>query len=402
MKLSNNKILTFASFLLLVTLVFTACDKDDDISSDDIGNPAVHYIRSTDPMVSDSLLTGAFMGSLIAIVGEDLGHTVELWFNDQQASLSPSYVTDKTIIVNVPSSVPNEVTNQIRFVFSNGEEMFYEFFINVPGPKLNSIKSEYVEEGDIAILTGDFYFEPVTVTFAGDVEAEVVSIEKTELQVRVPADAEVGEITIETNFGTVVSEFLFRDNRNVIVNCDDLLHRNWNSPVAHIDLGENEIEPCSGNYTYFKMDGIGAWQWVNELNMMYIAEDGETGRGNIPIFPGEATVNEWGVRFEINVISDWREIPLEIFFAPFGADHGRDNLVPIARWSPWAATGLYETDGWKTVTVPLSEFNVDKNGDPASLEDLQQYTNLTIMLFGEAENSNDLYIALDNVRVVRL
>src|SRR5690606_38057007 len=124
----------------------------------DIGNPRVLYIRSTNPDAADSLLVGAFMGSLIAIVGEDLGHTVELWFNDQQASLSPAYVTDKTIIVSVPSSVPGEVTNQMRFVFSNGEEMSYEFFVNVPAPVLNSIKSEYVEDGDIAVLHGDFFF----------------------------------------------------------------------------------------------------------------------------------------------------------------------------------------------------------------------------------------------------
>ncbi|MEZ4931062.1 MAG: hypothetical protein R2788_02885 [Saprospiraceae bacterium] len=43
----------------------------------DIGNPKVNYIRSTDPSVADSLLVGAFAGSLIAIVREDLDHTVK-------------------------------------------------------------------------------------------------------------------------------------------------------------------------------------------------------------------------------------------------------------------------------------------------------------------------------------
>jgi hypothetical protein len=297
------------------------------------------------------------------------------------------------------------VTNQIRFVFSNGEEMFYEFFVNVPGPVLKSIKSEYVEGGDIAVLTGDFFFEPTTVIFKGDAEGEIVSLGKTELLVVVPEDAEMGEITIKTNFGIAISDFLFRDDRNVIVNFDDLRHRDWNSPIADVSSGMNELPPCSGNYTYFKMDGIGAWQWVNELNMMYIAEDPYTGRGNIPIFPGEASVSEWGVRFEINVPSEWREIALEIFFAPFGEDHGRDIAnppTPLVRWRPWEANGLFQTDGWVTATVPLTEFNEDKNGNPTELEDLTQYTNITIMLFGAAENANDLHIAIDNVRVVRL
>ncbi|MCO6480299.1 MAG: hypothetical protein J5I94_26905 [Phaeodactylibacter sp.] len=402
MKPVNKKLSLFVFLLLALGMAATSCNKDEDISPGDIGNPKVLYVRSTNPESADSLLAGAFMGSLIAIVGEDLGQTVELWFNDQQASLNPAYVTGRTIIVNVPSSVPTEVTNQMRFVFSNGEEMFYEFFVNVPAPELNSIKSEYVEDGDIAVLHGDFFFEPTTVTFPGGLDAEIVALDKTELQVRVPAGSEAGEITVSTNFGTAVSSFLFRDNRNVVVNFDDMRHRSWNSPVAHIELGEGRVPPCSGNYTYFEMDGVGAWQWVNELNMMYVAEDGETGRGNIPIFPGGATVSEWGVRFEINVPVEWREIPLEIFFAPFGADHGRDIPVPLTRWRPWEETGVFQTDGWVTVTVPLSEFDEDKDGNPAELTDLSQYTNLTIMYFGAADNANDIYIAIDNVRVVKM
>jgi hypothetical protein len=405
MKLSYKNLSLLVFLLFALGLVVSSCDKDDDTGgldpNADIGNPKVNYIRTTDPNVADSLLVGAFMGSLIAIVGEDLDHTVEMWFNDQEASLNPTYVTKKTILVNVPSSVPTEVTNQIRFVFSNGEEMLYEFFVNVPAPVLNSIKSEYVEDGDIAVLKGDFFFEPTTVKFAGGLAAEIVSLEKTELQVRVPDGATTGEITITTNFGTAISSFLFRDNRNVVVNYDDKRSRSWNSPISG-DMGDGGLPSCDGNYTYFKMDGVGAWQWVNELNMMYIAEDGETGRGNIPIFPGAATVSDWGVRFEINVPVEWREIPLEIFFAPYGADHGRDIPVPLARWRPWETTGVFQTDGWCTVTVPLTDFKEDKDGNPAELDDLSQYTNLTIMLFGAANNSNDIQMGIDNVRVVRL
>ena len=405
MKILYKNLTLFAFLLLALGIVVSSCNKDDDTAgidpNADIGNPKVSYIRSTDPSAADSLLVGAFMGSLIAIVGEDLDHTVEMWFNDQEASLNPTYVTNRTILVNVPSSVPAEVNNKIRFVFSNGEEMLYEFFVNVPAPILNSIKSEYVEDGDIAVLKGDFFFEPTTVTFAGGLDAEIVSLGKTEVQVKVPDGATSGEITIKTNFGTAISSFLFRDDRNVIVNYDDKRSRSWNSPVSG-DMGDGGLPSCSGNYTYFKMDGVGAWQWVNELNMMYIAEDGETGRGNLPIFPGGASVNEWGVRFEINVPNEWREIPLEIFFAPYGADHGRDIPVPLTRWRPWEVTGVYQTDGWCTVTIPLSEFDEDKNGTPAELTDLSGYTNLTIMCFGAANNANNIHIGIDNVRVVRL
>lgn len=405
MNLSYKKISLFAFLFMVIGFIATSCLKEDEPvvidPNADIGNPAVHYIRSTDPNAADSLLVGSFMGSLIAIIGEDLGYTVEIWFNDQKASLNPTYVTDKTILVNVPSSVPTEVTNQIRFVFANGDELLHEFFVNVPAPILSSIKCEYVEDGDIAVLNGDFFFEPTTVTFPGGGEATIVSLTKTQLQVMVPEGSETGEILVSTNFGTAKSGFYFRDDRNVIVNFDNWRSRSWNSPIADAS-GATDMKPCSGNYTYFKKDNVGAWQWVNELNMMYIAEDGETGRGNVPIFPNGAAVNEWGVRFEINSAFEWREIPLEIFFAPYGGDHGRDIPVPLARWKPWEATGVYQTDGWVTVTVPLTAFTQDKDGNPAQLEDLSQYTNFTIMLFGDASGTQNVLIGIDNPRVVKL
>lgn len=92
----------------------------------------------------------------------------------------------------------------------------------------------------------------------------------------------------------------------------------------------------------------------------------------------------------------------EIFFAPYGGDHGRDIPVPLARWKPWEATGVYQTDGWVTVTVPLTEFTQDKDGNPAQLEDLSQYTNFTIMLFGDASGTQNVLIGIDNPRVVKL
>ncbi|MCB0642515.1 MAG: hypothetical protein KDC44_12785 [Phaeodactylibacter sp.] len=402
MKISNKTFYLFGLVLFLAANLFTtSCKKEDmDAVPEDIGDPAIHYIRSTDPDKADSLLVGAYMGSLIAIVGEDLQYTREIWFNDQMASLNPTYITNETILVNVPSSVPTEVNNMIRIVFANEEELLYEFSVNVPSPLIQGIKSEYVEAGQVAVLYGDFFFDPVTVTFAGGAEGTIVSLNKTELQVVVPDDAEGGEITVSTNFGAVKSDFLFRDDRNVVVNFDDLRSRSWNSPVAENGVGD--FIPCSGGYTFFKWDDVGAWQWVNELNMMYIAEDGETGRGNVPIFPSGAIPSEWGVRFELNVGFEWREIPLEIFFAQYGEDHGRDVPRTMVRWKPWEAEGVYQTDGWETITVPLAAFNVDKDGNPAELGDISTFTNLTIMFFGAADATYNVNMAIDNVRVVKL
>lgn len=386
--------------LLALNLGMTSCEKDED-SSTDVGNPAVFYIRSTDPDKSDSLIVGAFMGSLIAIVGEDLGHTKELWFNDQKATLNPTYVTDKTIIVNVPSTVPTVVTNKMRFVFSNGQELQHDFSVNVPAPELSSIKCEYVPDGDVAVLYGDFFFEPIKVVFPDGLEANVVSLEKTKLEVTVPNGTTSGPITVMTNFGTTKSSFLFRDNRNVLLNYDNLLHETWTAPIAN--AGSNpDPQAVSGNYAFFKSQADGAWQWANELTMQYWAP---RGRGNVPVATG--AVEDLVFKFEVNVPVEWKDVRMEIFFGPYAEDHGRDVAGTVfARWKPWASGQPYKTDGWQTISIPLTEFKYGRDDPDDStvgsrkIENLSSLTNVVMMLFGPANSANPVYIAFDNVRIV--
>ncbi len=156
-----NAFKRFLMFLILPAVFagVMSCEKEENPQASD-GPPVVHYIRSTDPALSDSLLVGTFMGSLIAIVGDNLGETRELWFNDQRATLNPTYVTKKSILVNVPSTVPVVVNNKIRFVFADGSELLHDFSVNVPAPTLSGIKSEYVPDGGTVVLDGDFFFEP--------------------------------------------------------------------------------------------------------------------------------------------------------------------------------------------------------------------------------------------------
>lgn len=383
--------------LLVLASIITgivSCKKEEEKPND--GKPAVYYIRSTDPAVSDSLLVGTFMGSLIAIVGDNLADTKEVWFNDQQATLNPAYITDKTILVSVPSTVPSTVTNKIRFVFSDGSELLHDFSINIPAPVITGIKSEYVPDGETAILYGDFFFEP-KVIFPGDLQAEIVSLTKTEVQVKVPAGSTPGNIVVKTNFGTAKSSFLFRDNRNILLDYDGRNHETWTAPIVNAP-----VTPTSGNYAYFKHNADGAWLWTNELTMQYWAP---RGRGNVPVATGN--INDLVLKFEANVPTEWKDVRMEIFFAPFVEDHGRDLPGTVfARWKPWK-DGPYKTDGWVTISIPLTEFKYGRD-DPdnnengsTQINNLSSLTNITMMLFGPAEGPNPVQIAIDNVRIVQ-
>lgn len=387
--------------LLILPAIFLgvmSCKKDEIQANN--GEPVVYYVRSTNPEFSDSLLVGTFMGSLIAIVGDNLGDTKELWFNDQKATLNPTYITDKTILVNVPSTVPSDVTGKMRFVFGNGKELLYDFSVDVPAPLLNSIKCEYVPDGDIVELEGDFFFEP-KVIFPGDLQAEIVSVTKTKLEVLVPQGAAPGQIVIKTNFGTAKSKFMFRDNRNILLDFDTKIHETWTAPIAQ--AGSNpDPAPCANNYAYFKNPADAAWMWVNDLTMQYWAP---RGRGNVPVATG--SINDLVLKFECNVPTEWKDVRMEIFFGQYAEDHGRDAAGTVfARWKPWK-NGPFKTDGWITVSIPLTEFKYgrdDADDDEIGsrkIENLPSLTNVTMMLFGPAAGPNPVYIAVDNIRIVQ-
>ncbi|HRO68994.1 MAG TPA: hypothetical protein PK951_01405, partial [Chitinophagaceae bacterium] len=126
---SKNKILILLLAAISTSFLFSACEKDD---SD--GVPSVSYVRITDPASSDSLLIGAGQGQLIVIMGDNLQNAVEVWFNDRQAVLTPTYITRQSIIVRIPSEIPIDVTNTVRIVFSNGHELLHKFEVQISKP----------------------------------------------------------------------------------------------------------------------------------------------------------------------------------------------------------------------------------------------------------------------------
>ncbi|MEO6357783.1 MAG: IPT/TIG domain-containing protein, partial [Ferruginibacter sp.] len=203
--------------LILVTAMagaFISCKKDEQSNN---GVPRIQYVRVTAPESSDSLLVSAGQGNLVAIIGENLQNTVEVWFNNQKSSLTSTYITNTSILVSVPSPIPTVITNKLKLVFSNNDSLLYDFKVAISEPLVSGMENEYTLTGDVATIRGDFFYEPLTVTFAGGAAGELVSVEDKIIKVRVPAGATPGQVTVKTNFGETKSDFWFRDNRNIFI-----------------------------------------------------------------------------------------------------------------------------------------------------------------------------------------
>lgn len=328
--------------ILLLTIalgmagIFAACTKDNNGG----GLPLIKYVRVTNPVSSDSLLIGAFQGNLIAIVGENLQHTAEIWFNDQKAVLTPTYITSTSILVSVPSQIPKVISNKLKLVFSDGKILLYDFKVQISEPTLTSMDCEYVLTGSEATIRGDFFYEPMTVTFAGGVKGELTSVTDKIIKVRIPAGALPGQVTVKTNFGETKSDFWFRDNRNIILSSDPFTGW-WNQSYVVTSPGAGDPPAISGNYIRVKK-AIGAWAWTE------VAGGPADAMGDISKnIPDEAilTPSDYNLKFELNTVKPYNN---NVFKINVGLLRENNDAY---LWKP-----PYDTKGqWQTVTIPFDE-----------------------------------------------
>lgn len=374
----------------------TACKDEDNGSAN---TPVVRYVRSCDSARSDSLITKASLGSTIAIIGENLGDVKEVWFNDQQAKVNPVYVTDKSILISIPSGIPTDVTGKIRFVTQSGLESTYDFGVVVPSPVLNSMKCEYVADGDTAVIEGDFFLNP-KVYFKGNMEAQIVSFTKTELKVIVPSGAEAGPVTVESMYGSTRSIFNFRDNS--VVSPSTKLFNDFEETSSWNPWGLSAFGSEDGlSGQYLKFEGTtGSWAWPANSLQFYYASSTRT-----PLV-SSGDISTLALRFEANC-KEWHDTPLLFWFTNNAGTHNVDGDDPQAHWKPYLKSGVksnYVTDGWETITIPLSDFKYDKaetGGVTRSITSLSQLVDLHAMFFGAADGTYNLKLWIDNMRIVK-
>jgi len=397
--------------LLLLAIVsgtfFQACNKD---SEDGGGIPAVSYIRITDPLKSDSLITHAFMGKNIAIMGENLQNVVEVWFNDQPAKLNTSFITSSNIIVTIPNKIPETVTNQIKLVLKNGTEYTYSFGVDVPAPLVESMLCEYVKDGGTAVIKGNFFINdpasPLKVFFPGNVEGLVLSVALNEISVKVPPGVGPGPILVKSIYGSSRSTFYFRDDRNIYLNFDELTSSgSWRSGTTRSDGSS-----LDRNYVMLKGelgDNAGGEDFSGGGFVCELWGDAN-GRPEKNFFTGSTA--DYLLKFEANV-KEWSGAYLNICWGPWKSSVGPyqnqlywSDMNARGLWRPWegTTTGSFKTDGWITVTIPMTDMKYNKDFGSLAF-DAAKAGSMTLWMKGPAATSGGtckMEVYFDNFRIV--
>ena len=374
------KLINKTNSLLIIAMafigLFASCKKDS--RSNDM--PIINYVRITSPESSDSLLIGAHQGQLIAIIGDNLERTVAIYFNDRKATLTSTYITRKSVLVSVPNPIPTLISNKLKMYFSNGDSLLYDFKVQISEPAVTSMVSEYVNEGDVATLSGNYFYEPLTVTFTGGATASLVSVKDNQLQFKVPAGAQPGPITVKTNFGTTKSNFWFRDNRNIFISSDPW--EGWNgSNFVVTNPGAGDPPKINGNYIRVKTK-LSSWSW-NEI------ADGDAGSmpNHSKNIPAAAILSpkDYYLKFEVNTMKPYNNGMIRI--------NAGNNVQDVAnyQWKP-----PYDSKGvWNTITIPYEEIVASYAVKP--VVDAKGYWSMLLM---QGPGDLDADISFDNFRIV--
>lgn len=405
MKFNIKNIVRSASLMSLATLSLVACEDEPDKYEVAGGNPEVIYVCM--PTNKDSLITSAFTNNRVVLIGNNLRSITKLFFNDQEAVLNSSLITDHALFVTVPRSLPNNPTDKIYMYNEDGNVTEYPFTVDIAAPLLASMDCEYVAPGEVATINGDYLLSydnfPMVITMPDGTQiTDFKSLSQTSVSFVVPDGCtQSGPITVTSKYGTSKStKFNFNDNRGIMadfnagggVSSNGKAPQGWNISATY--SSEGGIAGC-GEYCQLG-DGSTTTDggWIEAFKLPFWAGrwDGnpmgiEPGQAGTPFcnFIDFSDFANMALKFELYIpkSNPWSAGAMQLVFTSSDVaandswqnnkyihttkeDGGLDLCRGLYR--PWETTGSFDTgDEWITVTVPFSEFVYNADGTKGSV-----------------------------------
>jgi hypothetical protein len=266
---------------------------------------------------------------------------------------------------------------------------------------------------------------PLKAYFSDNIEAEIVEWSIGRIGVKVPAGAVAGPVTIESVYGSTESSFQFRDSRNIILTFNNGISPDYDYFHGwHGAKGVASADGINGNYLILsgEIDNSGG-----TADADYCFDKWTYNPITDPDAVDVDQIADYVMKFEAKVQGTWSAGALQFIFtgadevwcnwqensdpkfAAWSSTHGgnedwkRSTTYPRGLWLPWAGNTGYTTDGWVTVSIPMSDFNKGATGESLSPNGPRHWTGITVWLgAGGVEGSAcNPTIWIDNVRVVK-
>jgi hypothetical protein len=193
----------YCIFSLFVICSISACKKDGDHAAPTITRVrTVFQSTQTSQAVTafDSTTTDGKIGTLYAIIGNNLSTAKALYLNGVPVYFNSAYVSNTTLQFSIPATVPysSSSTNNLLTIVTDYGKVSTPFVIEQPVPGITSVDQLAGNPGDVITITGTTFNGLSGVTF-GTIPAKVITNTPTVITVQVPSGLTDGRIMVTTS-----------------------------------------------------------------------------------------------------------------------------------------------------------------------------------------------------------
>lgn len=378
--------------LPVVTLLaagLCSCNDDDEYFEDDAQNKPIKvtqvYLEDHESSVPDRPVDFARLGQLIRIEGEGLYGMKKVYINGYDTYFNRAYISDKSMLVTVSSNTPisecdPELRDKVRLV-KDGSEFTFDLVIRAATPTVTAVSNTLPLPGETVTVYGTGFQETTEITLPGGIKVtEGIECDNEDgewFSFVMPAGVtEGGSIEAVNANGVAKSPAYFNERRGMILDCDGTgVFGNWSAtfdPAECVDdpagTGRGlcipaipaSVLPLKANAQGNGWFTAGNDEPTDDWSRMY------------NLIPWNTPTTEIAFQFDVYcpeaLTTGVLEFTLQNNLANYGfgtsettADYSSAYAVC---WVPWMKDGKltpFKTDGWVTVTIPISNFGIYQN-----------------------------------------
>ena len=377
-------------FFLAAAASLAACSNDDSLNTAQMVIDKVYLedTKATDG-ITDREVTFARLGQTLRIEGSGFTGLKHIYINGYDNYFNNALMTDNNVWVTLNSNIPvakatEDVRNKITFTKDAGTTT-KEFAIRASSPVITGINNTLPMPGETVKVTGQNLENTTKVVLPDStVVTDITSDEDGEwFTFKMPSGvASVGgSLNTEGVNGPAVSPAMFNNNNCYIINFDGKgTQGSWSATFGPDDLVDDPLNSGRGKVikiipdSYLADNPTGVKAGVSNIKGFYTAgnDDADDDWSRMTTYiPGTTPVDSVALQFDVYCPEVWTgtgqiEFTLQNNLSNYGLGSGctkynADYLNQAYAWVPWfdRETGKiseYKTEGWQTVTIPLSSF----------------------------------------------
>jgi len=363
--------MVFAIFLMAT--LFTACKKESSVGPITITKV---YLEDASSKVKDREVSFGRLGQMLRIEGSGFTGLKRVYINGLSVYFNVAFVSDGSMLVNIPKNTPTadaeaSARNTIRLA-NDSYEASLTFSIREAAPAITSVSHTMPQAGEMITIYGTGLKEVSKVVFPGNITVTTgITSDKDGkfCTVAVPSGIpdEGGSILIECSNGGAYSPAYFNFKKGILLDFDEHGTQGfWGSTasmIKDVDLESAAIgtgNVSQGKYCAHRPSRISSFDAAkNRCSEVWTAGNGvDNWRTQLtPYIPAATVLSSVALQFDIYVPDAWANSGF-LKICMVNGFNGGEWSGACYNYVPWLVNGSivpYQTTGWTTVTVPLSQ-----------------------------------------------